>query len=334
MTESKKLVNLGIQFVYDQVFNASYNTRLIRFKSTIFKRLFNLILKMGDPLIKHAIGGVTLFIPFSHQLPFILKNYPLYSSNLARIAKYVKQKYENMKFIDIGANIGDSIAILRKEAEFPILCFEGDEQFFSVLEKNAALFSEIYIIQSYLGEANKSIRGATIKKGGTAHLKEEKVGDNVIEVKKLSDVLKDYPSFLQAQMIKVDTDGFDCKILRGAADFLKSAKPIIFFEYDPFFLTEQGDDGISIFNDLSDVGYSNLLIYDNFGDLMLSTNINNSRLIEELNLYFSGRLGHRYCDICVFHTEDNDLFETARYYEIQFFENLRGISKADNAYSL
>lgn len=334
MTESKKIIDLVIQFIYEQVFNASYNTRLMRFKSTIFNRLFHLILKTGDPLIKHDIGGVTLFIPFSHQLPFILKTYPLYSSNLARLAKYVKQKYEHLKFIDIGANIGDSIALLRKEAEFPILCIEGDEQFLSVLVKNAALFSEVYIIKAYLGEASNIIRGTTIKQGGTAHLSENKIGDNLIEVKKLSDVLKDYPSFWQSKMIKVDTDGFDCKILRGAANFLKSAKPIIFFEYDPFFLAEQGDNGTSIFNDLSNYGYKNLLIYDNFGDLMLSVNINNSRLLEEIHLYFSGRLGHRYCDICVFHAEDSDLFEIAREREIKFFENIRGIEEAKNAYSL
>jgi FkbM family methyltransferase len=327
-------INFCLQFVYYQVLDASHDTQLNRLKANIFTRLFYKIIKLSDPLISYKIAGFNLLLPFSHQLPFILKTYPLYSSNLARLAKYVKQKYEHLKFIDIGANIGDSIALLRKEAEFPILCIEGDEQFLSVLEKNATLFSEVYIIKAYLGECSNSIRGTTIKQGGTAHLSDNKVGNNIIEVKKLSDVLKDYPSFWQSKMIKVDTDGFDCKILRGAADFLKSAKPIIFFEYDPFFLSQQGDDGTSIFNDLSSYGYKNLLIYDNFGDLMFSTNINNSRLLEELHLYFSGRLGHRYCDICVFHTEDSDLFEIAREREIQFFENIRGIKKADNAYSL
>ena len=327
-------INYWLNFVYYQVLNASYETQFNRLKANIFTKLFYKIIKLSDPLISYKIAGFDLLLPFSHQLPFILKNYPLYSSNLARLAKYVKQKYENLQFIDIGANIGDSIALLRKEADFAILCIEGDEQFLSVLEKNVTLFAEVYIVQAYLGESSNNIRGTTIKQGGTAHLTENKVGDNIIEVKKLSDVLKDYPSFWQSKMIKVDTDGFDCKILRGAADFLKSAKPIIFFEYDPFFLAEQGDDGISLFNDLSSYGYKNLLIYDNFGDLMLSANINNSRLLEELHLYFSGRLGHRYCDICVFHTEDSDLFEISREREIQFFENIRGMKETDNAYSL
>ena len=330
----QKIIDMWVQFVYNQVIKASYSTRINRFKANIFTRLFYKIKKLGDPLIRYDISGFTLLLPFSHQLPFILKTYPYYSSNLARVAKYVKQKYENIKFIDIGANIGDSIAIVRKEAEFPILCVEGDEQFFSVLQKNAELFSDIYIAKTYVGEANQKLRVDTLKEGGTAHFREGTKGENFIEVKKISEILKDYPLFGDAKMIKIDTDGFDCKIIRGAADFLLIAKPVIFFEYDPFLLAEQGDDGISIFKYFSGLGYNHLLIYDNFGDLMLSTEIERYRLLEEIHLYFSGRLSHRYCDICVFHTEDSDLFETVRQEEMQFFENLRGMRKLNNAYSL
>ena len=121
-------------------------------------------------------------------------------------------------------------------------------------------------------------------------------------------------------MIKIDTDGFDSIILKGSLDFLVMARPVIFFEYDPFFLTKQGDDGISIFPILSSIGYSKMLIYDNFGDYILSTELTNSVIIEEIHNYFSGRGGNRYCDICVFHSDDNDLFEKIRISEILFFK--------------
>ncbi|MEW5859432.1 MAG: FkbM family methyltransferase [Cyanobacteriota bacterium] len=323
----KKLSESLSQFLYHQLLNASLNTNFFKFKTRLFKNIFNKNLPFKEPLIQYNIAGFPLLVPISHQLPLILKLCPHYSSNLARMAKYVKQKYQDLKFIDIGANIGDSIAILRKEAEFPILCIEGDNQFLSVLEKNSALFSEIYIAKTYLGEFNKTIRGNILKEGGTAHLQEqEDYGEKpIIEVKKLSEVLKEYPLFSTSKMIKIDTDGFDGKILRGATDFLKSEKPVIFFEYDPFLLAEQGDDGISIFKDLREYSYQNMLIYDNFGDLIISMDVDNTRLLQEIHLYFSGRWGHRYCDICIFPTEDSDLFETVRQHEIQFFENIRGV---------
>ena len=323
----EKINEYLVQWLYRQLLNASSNYQFYQLKNRIFNKLFNGILKSKEPLIKYNIAGFPLWVPISHHLPFILKNHPQYSSNIARIAKYVKQKYKDLKFIDIGANIGDSIAIVRKEAEFPILCIEGDEQFLSILKKNADSFLDVYIARAYLGESNKSFKGFNFKDGGTAHLKEKEsfVGESVIEVKKLSDVLKDYPSFLDSKMIKIDTDGFDCKILRGASDVLTVAKPVIFFEYDPFFLSQQGDDGISIFKYFMHYGYNNLLIYDNFGDLMLSTSVDNERLLHEIHLYFSGRWGHRYCDICVFHQEDNNLFEVIREQEIQFFKQFRSI---------
>jgi FkbM family methyltransferase len=316
-----------IQFLYEQLLNASLNADVFKLKTRLFKKLFNKTL-LREPLIKYNIAGFPLLVPISHQLPLILKICPQYSSNLGRIAKYVKQKYEGLKFIDIGANIGDSIAILRKEVEFPILCIEGDEQFLSILERNAALFSDVYVAKTYLGDFNKIIKGSILKEGGTAHLqeREDSGGNSNIEVKKIADILKEYPLFINSKMIKIDTDGFDCKILRGAADFLKTAQPVVFFEYDPFLLAEQGDDGISIFNDFRQYNYKKMLIYDNVGDLMVTTDVDNSSLIQEIHLYFSGRWSHQYCDICVFHAEDSDLFETVRQQEIQFFENIRGMN--------
>jgi hypothetical protein len=47
-------------------------------------------------------------------------------------------------------------------------------------------------------------------------------------------VLLRKPILVNSKMLKIDTDGFDTLILKSAVDFLKRAKPIIFFEYDPF----------------------------------------------------------------------------------------------------
>lgn len=312
------------QLIYNQVLHTSYDSPYNRLKAKIFNKLFQWTKKVGDPLIQQEIAGFTLWIPFSHQLPFILKTYPHYSSNLARIAKYVQQKYKDLTFIDIGANIGDSIALLRKEAVFPILCIEGDEQFFAILKKNVSLFTDVEIIQAYVGDATCSLKGINKKNGGTGHIVEDRSQDSAISVQQLTDILINKSLFLKSKMIKIDTDGFDCKIIRGATDFLRQAKSVIFFEYDPFFLTQQGDDGLSIFKILIELGYKNLLVYDNIGDLMLSTEVDNLNLLQELHLYFSGRKSYRYCDLCVFHAEDQDLFTTARSQEIQFFEQLRG----------
>ena len=323
MNQSKVLVSQFTQSVYEQVLNSSYRTYPENLRAKGFHKLFNFIKKSSDPLIKHNINGFTLLLPFSHNLPFILKNHPNYSSNLVRLAKCVKHKYDNMRFIDIGANIGDSVAMLRGEVHFPILCIEGEEQFLAILEKNIKLFSDVYLTKAFLGDETRAIKAVTSKKCGTAYIKRDAILTNDMFIQKLSDVLKNYPDFSIAKMVKIDTDGFDCKIIRGAIEFISKAKPVVFFEYDPFFLDRQGDDGVSVFKFLEETGYQNLLIYDNVGKFLLSTDVSNTDLIQDIHLYFSGRSGHRYCDICVFHGEDSELFQEAKKLEIQFFKRVK-----------
>lgn len=37
----------------------------------------------------------------------------------------VQQKYPDLSLIDIGTNVGDTVAIVRQDAHYPILCVEG-----------------------------------------------------------------------------------------------------------------------------------------------------------------------------------------------------------------
>ncbi|WP_430666882.1 FkbM family methyltransferase [Helicobacter suis] len=60
--------------------------------------------------------------------------------------------------------------------------------------------------------------------------------------------------------IKIDTDGFDFKILRGAYKTLKDNKPVLFFEWDYVHLANQSEVALSIFAFLSNLGSSWLFL--------------------------------------------------------------------------
>lgn len=314
--------------IYKMKLNQSSLTLIDRFKLRIIDVFFNLF-KKSNPLVKVYVGQYKLQLPFSHRLPFIIKLDPYYSTNLARIGKRVLEKYSDLKLIDIGANVGDSVALLRTESTFPILCIEGDDYFFSILEKNAVIFPNLHLAKNYVGESTAEVNAVSVESEGTAHIGQNEVGDGAIHIEKLSAILEVNPLFKGAKMLKVDTDGFDNKILRGSVDFLENAKPVIFFEYDPFFLSQQGDNGLSIFDTLFSIGYQDLLIYENNGELMLSVNLQNRMLLEDITHFYTGRKGLRYCDMCAFHKEDNDLFNTVRKGEIEFFKK----SRSSNAVS-
>jgi len=317
-----------VQYLFDQKLNLSDAGWFSRFRIATVTKFSSWILKISDPLVTHEIGGTRISMPFSHRLPLYLKLYPQYSANTARIAAYVQQKYSDLTFVDVGANIGDTAALLRSQAKFPILCIEGDQAFFSILIKNTSLFSDVYPVRVFLGQTSGSLAATIVRDGGTAHIEEDAYVDDSVSTQTLSALLEQEPFFLSAKMIKIDTDGFEAKILLGAKDFLARAKPVVFFEYDPFFLSQQRDDGIGMLKNLWTLGYRKLLVYDNLGDLMIATPLDNWMVLEDITHYFTGRQGYRYCDMCAFHADDEDLFEKVRQAEIRFFELSRGVQQS------
>lgn len=80
----------------------------------------------------------------------------------------------------------------------------------------------------------------------------------------------------RANFIKVDTDGFDFKVLRSAKEYLAESKPSLFFEWDKEHLEVQGEDYLSIFSLLEECGYKDLVIFDNFGSMLCVLNVQDS----------------------------------------------------------
>jgi FkbM family methyltransferase len=293
------------------------NNLITRLTSGIVFRLIQKLLQIYDPLIDYNLNDHDIKIPLSHALPTILSKYPNYASNLARVASCIQEKYEYLSIIDIGANIGDSVFILRKNVFCPILCIEGDEIFFNILKMNTASSENVFIEKVFVGDADKRTNQELVVVAGTAHFEDS--NSETTHFKKLSSVLSEYPQFQNAKMLKIDTDGFDLLIIRGSVDFLQLAKPVIFFEYDPFLLSKQNDDGLSIFPLLQSLGYCAVTAYDNFGRYIISLPLIELEQIEDLHKYLLGRSDFYY-DLCIFHQEDLDVQNRLRKVEASFLE--------------
>lgn len=290
------------------------NARILRFLATILVSL------LRDPVVSYRLEESRLLLPLSHNLPIIKKCHPYYSTNVGRIASILKGKYPDLSLIDIGANIGDTVAILRSKSTFPILCIDGDKCFFSILSENARAWPDVHLVNSFVGDSTGNFSGRLEILGGTGRLVEDHNSSQNLEMRKLSDIVRANPGFAKAKMIKVDTDGFDCKILKSELALLAELKPVIFFEYDPYFFEKSEDDGYQIFHDLKNIGYNAALVFENTGEYLLHVHLNNDLLLEDIHHFYSGWAGSRYCDICVFHEVDLDVFRQARSKEIEFFD--------------
>ena len=313
------------------LFNLILSTTTSKGASFILRLYFNLlqlikiiwIRLLNDPVISYNLDGLEISIPLSHNLPLIRKTYPYYSTNVGRIACALKVKYPDLALIDIGANVGDTVAILRHKAHYPILCIEGDKYFFSILKENAKNWIDVELVNSFVANTTSRFSGKIETLGGTGHLIEDQHSSQQIEIRRLSDILHEHLRFANTKMIKVDTDGFDCRILKSERVLLSALKPVLFFEYDPYFFGKIKDDGFQIFQAVKDIGYKAALVFENTGEYLISVELNNILLLEDIHQFYSGWKAARYCDICVFHEEDSDVFAQARLNEIEFFKSAR-----------
>lgn len=276
-----------------------------------------LIRALHDPLIRYELDGTILLLPLSHQLPFIRASHPKYSTNVARIAAIALSKYPDLSMIDIGANIGDTVAIVRHDAYFPIMCIDGDPIFFSILEKNAQAWTDVYLVQSFVGDINGATPTRIIAERGTARLIADTRGNgNSTRTETLTNILSAHPTFTPPRLIKIDTDGFDLKIVTHELSLIERLRPIIFLEYDPYFFEQHQSDGHALFHKLSSIGYDAALIFDNTGEFLAYMNLGDDRLQEDIHHFYTGRSGRRYCDIAFFHAQDTDICMQVRLREL------------------
>jgi FkbM family methyltransferase len=238
-----------------------------------------LVLRRGDPLVRYRVGEIELELPLSHELPFYRKDHPGYAENVGRIAAEA-----GGPVVDIGANVGDTAAIVRSASDVPILCVEGDDRFFDILRRNAARFDPPIELEHAYVDAPE--RAAVERSRGTARVVG---GEAAIRTRTLRAILADHPRFAEPALVKIDTDGYDVPILLAELELLSQVKPALFFEYDPHL----GADPV-VFRRLAEIGYTTAHVYENTGELARVATLD-----DDIHSDYVGHGGARYADILV-----------------------------------
>jgi FkbM family methyltransferase len=289
---------------------------------TIARRTRRLIVRLSNPLVEIRVAGAPLLAPLSHDLPLYQRSFAHYDTALPRLARHLQAaRGVPLVVVDVGANIGDSAAALLASPDTRVLAIEGEERFFRLLTANVTANrtpwgDRLTPVHCLLGERAETVAATIDVRRGTGRLRPSK---KVIALRTLADVVDEHPAFRDAGLVKIDTDGFDIAILRGARPWLSAARPVLFFEYDPHFWRPITPDGARVFRELADVGYGHLLAYDNFGWLLWSGTVHDQRRLEELDAWLSGRNSSVYVDLCVFPATEAASFEHFRASEVRHF---------------
>ncbi|HVS80700.1 MAG TPA: FkbM family methyltransferase [Pyrinomonadaceae bacterium] len=227
-----------------------------------------LIRLLNDPTCSLPLHGRPLKLPLSHALPGYLKNYQYYDRLPERISEYLHQKQGHLRCIDVGANIGDSIASFYKNDMDIFLAIEPNPKFYKFLVANWSWNKNIKSIAIVC--SSKSAYGTfTIQeRNGTASILETENGTKMTR-QPLDAIVNDYPDFMNSNILKIDTDGHDFEVIAGAEKLISSNQLAVLFECAVFANDDNYvEDCLNTLKFFQNNGYNYFLLYDNYGNLM------------------------------------------------------------------
>jgi len=275
-------------FLYKQCLsNQGEATLYSKFLSKNFQRIRAAILKIADPTCRMEVHGIELDIPLSHPLPLFHSTNPLCDKLLGRVAAWLRARGEAITYVDVGANIGDTVAAIHPTESDFVLAFEPHPHYALLLRRNASQFPCDIEIQEKACVSPEHVKSVTSVSGsqGTGRIE---VADGVsggIQTTTLDQAIFQSPRSKLCNLIKTDVDGFDFEVLKGAGEIIRKNQPIILIESDVFSNSNYAGDLQSLCETLRESGYRDMILYDNYGGLFYAGSTSDLERITSLFFY-------------------------------------------------
>jgi len=163
--------------------------------------------------------------------------------------------------IDVGANIGDMTLNFAKIAgdNGLVIAFEPFPPMFSKLTQNIALNSFKNIVTQNLGLANATSvlemeEPSEGNPGMNRITSNSSKNTTQISVVRLDDFLKK-SNIQEIHIIKIDVEGYEHEVLKGAQEILTHQRPLLFIELDDANLRDQGSSAQQLIQLLESLNY-------------------------------------------------------------------------------
>ncbi|QUS60868.1 FkbM family methyltransferase [Synechocystis sp. PCC 7338] len=267
----------------------------------------------NQALVKIKMGNYEINIPENHLLLKLVQVQPYRDQCVGISAGFFSEKYSSSLIIDIGANIGDTAAIIANYSSNELLLVESSDYYFDILKTNVGNIKNNITLKKIFIADGSQVSGFLYHWGGTAYFKPEEGGVNV-ETERLCHLAESDVCF-----VKLDTDGFDFGIILDSIEWFSLLKPGIFFE-NQIRNTDDLEQANLVFNKLFEIGYKYFVFWDDPGFHLLSTSSIND--IKQLNRYLFKvweKDGYRtICnyDVLCIHKDDQEIYNSlCRYYE-------------------
>lgn len=305
------------QAIFDKLMYLSANSASYRYWS----RFYFAIGKWRNLLVRYSVDGCEIFFPSSHHSPFVWKTDPQYSKSLGRIAAFCTKKFPNSVIVDIGANIGDTAAIIRSNGvRNTIVCVEGVRDFFDILSRNADRIGNIVPVHRFVGPAcyDMSAKLRVLDSGNAVvyekpedyKIETHTVQQANVEFETIDSIVQRHAPGSSIKLLKTDIEGYDLPVLISSLDLIGLHKPLIYLELHISDIDERSK-GVTwkeLWEKLSVLGYNKVLYWYCSSAFLCMLDINrDDRITEDIHDYIRNRGGYLYYDVCMIHKDDGDL---------------------------
>lgn len=238
---------------------------------------------LGNPSIVATIHERKVYMPMYHNLPINVSRFKFYDTAITRVADFLRQEKESITYIDVGANIGDTILAISPTKKDKIIGVEPSSEFDKYLKRNLKEYSNVVIENVICSSSSKEEKMKMVQIDGTAHVVKD--DDSEVIKRDTLDNLVRKNNLKEIDFIKVDTDGHDFEVLRGSKATIKKYKPAIFFECDMDENENYVKDIFEFFDYLMSCGYKSIIMYDNYGYLFGKFNLKDKDVFDNLFFY-------------------------------------------------
>lgn len=259
-----------------------------------------MVLKFCDPACRIVPTGlaVPLLMPLSHEMPSYRSKFPRYDRLPPFIARLIRQRRGSLRMVDVGANIGDTIASTYPEAGDRYIALEPHPVFFHYLLENMAGVESVECMQLACSE-EAELLGFDSQTRGTATPRKNYSTPLLAQALPLDVIWQERWSRARVDFLKIDTDGFDASVIRSALDLLATWRPWLYYECD----VHLAKNGIAELLDvpclLLRCGYKDALVFDNFGEFVDQLQLDDTSKWKKLISYQSKNGPVFYHDILI-----------------------------------
>lgn len=250
----KRFANVAIDSIFSGLMSK------VRFLHPVISKLIAPEYLYKDPSYReHSTHGVKMQLNISNLVDHCI----YFSTEQKAIDRFISHLKKSDTVIDIGANIGYTTLLFSKACvNGKVFSVEPSKELFRAVEDHLKLnhITNAKVLNIGLGEKEKTVRLYKVSEtnsGMNRVLEEQDIPFNSesIHIKTLDEVVRE-EKIAKVNAIKIDVEGYEFNILKGAHKTLEKDHPILLIEIDDMNLKEQNATPTELFKFLIALNYS------------------------------------------------------------------------------